>query len=382
MYKIKLSLLILIAHVTVSAQSFQGTIKPGTTSTSVICAIKPSGNFTDRVTNLQFTLAVPQTVGARPVLSITSNAYATYFTTIAVFQAATYLTDYIYFINMSVPTLTATRDFIANVEDNVAEFAFAGNVGNLSDIKLVQLPNGMVTAGAGTENGNYNFYVEFAVNGEKTNTTAMFYTNTNGMVVNNPLGYSGFASVSAGFALLPLSWLNMSAQKQNGNALIKWTVANKINADYFEVMISEDGRRFTTAGKVPTTSEDSYSFTDRNISRLRSTYAYYRIKQVDKDGKYSYSEVKKILLTGGDLSIKVVGNPIKGNLLQLGIQAPTDSKGVIRVVDGVGRLLMQQNVTWANGFSVQELRMPPVIGGVYIVQLFDGKQTLQAKFTK
>src|SRR4051794_22611175 len=111
MNRIIFTLLLSFLFISSIAQTFQGTIKPGSTSTSVICAIKPSADYSDKPSNLQLTLAIPQTVGARPTMSIMTNNYSTFFNTTALFQTATFGTDYIYLINMSVPTLTTTKDY-------------------------------------------------------------------------------------------------------------------------------------------------------------------------------------------------------------------------------------------------------------------------------
>lgn len=363
------------------AQTFQGTIKPGSTSASVICAIKPSANYSDKPSNLQLTIAIPQAVGARPAMTVTTNNYSIFFSTVALFQTATFGTDYIYLINMTVPTLTTVKNYTAGTEDEVAEVSFAGNVGNISDIRLVQLPNGMSTGGAGSENGNYNFYTEFATGSNKTNETAMFYSSTGGVVVNSPLGFGGYSSVSAG-SVLPLTWLNFSAQKQNGNALVKWDVANQLNNDYFEVQVSNDGRSFATIGKVPATEKTSYSFTDANLYKLRSSYADYRIKQVDKDGKATYSEIRKLLITGKEFAFTVVGNPVTVGQLHIGIQSPENSKGVVTILDMNGKKVFMKNVAWPSGYSQQSLSIPFLAGGTYTANLTTASGQFQVKFVK
>lgn len=382
MNRIIFTLLCFFVLASAIGQTFQGTIKPGSTSTSVICAIKPSANYSDKLSNIQLTIAIPQTVGARPTMSITTNNYSTFFNTVATFQTATFGTDYIYLVNMAVPTLTTVKDYTANVEDVVAELSFTGNVGNISDIRLVQLPNGMATTGAGVENGNYNFYTEFATGSDKTNQTAMFYSTTGGIVVNNPLGFGGYSSVSAGTGALPLKWLNFSAQKQNGTALVKWEVANQINNDYFEVEASSDGKTFSTIGKVPATEKTSYSFTDVNFNKLQGSYAHYRIKQVDKDGKSSYSEIKKLLITGKDFAFNVIGNPVKGTKLNIGIQSPDNNKGVLNIFDLNGKQVFRGNISWVVGYSQQSIDIPYLSHGTYTANLTTEAGQYQLKFVK
>lgn len=382
MNRILLTLIGFFLLVDANAQIFQGTIKPGSTSTSVVCAIKPSTNYSDKVANIQFTIAVPQSVGTRPTMSIMTNNYSAFFNTIALFQTALYGTDYIYLINMSVPTLTTTKNYTTNTEDIVAEISFAGNVGALADIRLLQLPNGITTSGAGSENGNYNFYTEFATGSDKTNQTAMFYTTTGGTVVNSPLGYGGYSSVSAGTNLLPLKWIGFWLQRQNGNALIKWEVANQIDIDYFEVEMSNDGRNFSHITKVISTEKNVYSYQDLNFSKQGRAFVYYRIKQVDKDGKFTYTETKKLPVYGKEFSFEIVGNPVKGNNLKIGIESTNNAKGTLKIFDVNGKQVYHANIQWSTGYTEQVLHLPILSQGTYIANLITISNQYLVKFIR
>ncbi|MCY7421462.1 MAG: T9SS type A sorting domain-containing protein [Chitinophagaceae bacterium] len=383
MYKIFFTLLcFFVLSITTQAQTFQGTIKPGSTATSVIVAIKPSADYSDKPSNVQFTLAIPQVVGARPAMSIMTNNYSALFTTVALFQNATFGTDYIYLINMITPTLTTTKNSVANSEDVVAEIAFTGNVGDLSAIKLVQLPNGTVTTGAGSENGNYNYYIEFAAGSDKTNQAAMFYSNTGGIVVNNALGYGGFSSVNAGTTPLPLSWLGFNVQKQNNSALINWQIANQINNDYFEVQAGVDANNLSTIGMVPATSVNSYNFTHVNYTSLPGSKVYYRIKQVDKDGKFTYSKVLKLNLDSKTFAFKVIGNPIQGNNLNIAIESATFNKGSLTIFDLQGKKISQQNISWFAGTSQRLITLPNLAKGMYSAILHVDDKLYSLKFTR
>ena len=371
-----------VLSITTQAQTFQGTIRPGSTATSVIVAIKPSANYSDKPSNVQFTLAIPQAVGARPAMSIMTNNYSALFTTVALFQNATFGTDYIYLVNMITPTLTTTKNYVANTEDVVAEIAFTGNVGDVSAIKLVQLPNGTATTGAGSENGNYNYYIEFSAGSDKTNQPAMFYSNTGGIVVNNALGYGGFSSVNAGTNPLPLSWLGFNVQKQNNSALINWQIANQINNDYFEVQAGVDATNVSTIGKVSATSATSYTFTHANFRSLPGRSVYYRLKQVDKDGKFTFSKVLKVNLETKAFAFNVIGNPVKGNILNIGIESATINKGSITIVDLQGRKLLQQNISWLAGTSQRLITLPNLANGMYSAVLQVDEELYSVKFVR
>jgi hypothetical protein len=383
MKKIIFTLLtIIVLSISTQAQTFQGTIKQGSTSNSVLVAIKPSANYSDKLSNVQFALAIPQSVGARPVMSIFTNNYNTFFTTVSLFQNAAYGTDYIYMVNMITPTLTTTKNYVANVEDIVAEITFTGNVGDLAAVKLVQLPNGLATTGAGVENGNYNFYVEFAAGSDKTNQTAMFYTTTSGTVVNNPLGYAGYSSVTAGTTPLPLTWLNFNVKRQYANAILSWQVANEVNNQYFEVQAGVDANNLSAIGSVPASSATTYNYTHLNYSSIRGADVYYRIKQVDKDGKFTFSRVLKLNVDSKPFSIKVIGNPTAENVLNVLIESSNSNNGLLIINDLNGRKVMQANISWLAGTSQQSISLPTLANGMYSAILQLGEETYSVKFVR
>jgi hypothetical protein len=364
-------------------QTFQGTIKPGTQAQSFFIVLKPSANLTDKPGNFQLTLAVPTTVGARPTLSIIANRYSTYFNTADVIQTATYLTDYIFLVNLTAST-QQNKVYTANVEDTVAEVLFTGNIGNAANLRMVQLPGGLATSGGGLENGQYNLYIEFVnAPADKTNQTAMFYSNTGGTVLNAPTGYNGYSSVSVGSGIVPLKWLSFSVEKQKGDALLKWEVANQVNNAYYVIEAGKDLQSLSSIGTVTAfENKNLYTFTDGGLSKRQGQYVYYTIKQVDKDGKFTYSEIKKISISGTDFSFGVITNPIRGRELKINLQSHNNSKGTLRIFDLYGKQVYLSNVTWTAGYSEQIIQLPELAKGSYVASLSAGTEQYQAKFVK
>jgi hypothetical protein len=270
-----------------------------------------------------------------------------------------------------VPTL----NFAANAEVDLLEIFFNGNV-NTSQVRLAQLPNGGIT---GPNAGNYQFYLAF--NGtDRVNQPAQFYGTGS---FNSGLGYAGYGYASVNGVALPLRWLTFSAQKQNGNAIVKWEVANQVNNDYFEIEAGKDAALLSTIGKVESVVNKSvYQFTDANILKRGGEYVYYRIKQVDKEGKFTYSEIKKISISGTDFSFGVITNPIRGRELKINLQSHNNSKGTLRIFDLYGKQVYLSNVTWTAGYSEQIIQLPELAKGSYVASLSAGTEQYQAKFVK
>ena len=359
----------------VYSQNFQGTIKNGATANSVKAVIRPATATSGQFSSVQLAFIVPTTVGTAPTAVISNNfitgmSYEQYNAT-EVTPDGSY---YVYTFSGTGGTTVPTLSFTASTEYDLLEVKFSGNPNN-AQVRLAQLPLGGI---AGTFPGNSNFYL--ALNGKEVESQTNQFYGTGSF--NSGTGYLGYGYTPLNNVALPLTWLNFSAQKQNGNGIVKWEVANQVNNDYFEVQVSDNGRTFTTIGKVPATEKNAYSFTDPNLSKMQGSYANYRIKQIDKDGNITYSDIKKLLLTGKDFAFSIIGNPIKGNTLNIGIQSPDYSNGVVAIYDLNGKQLYMKNITWSLGYSQHALNIPYLASGTYTANLISENGKFQVKFVK
>jgi len=86
---------------------------------------------------------------------------------------------------------------------------------------------------------------------------------------------------------LPVELLSFDATQQNDQVLLEWTTALEINSDHFEVLRSLDGIQYETIAHVAAQGRSSsYSLVDFDaLTGIR----YYKLKSVDKDGKFGYS---------------------------------------------------------------------------------------------
>ena len=118
---------------------------------------------------------------------------------------------------------------------------------------------------------------------------------------------------------LPLQLLSFTAKLFSSSQLVNesarkvvlsWNTANEINLDHFEVQKSMNGRNFTTIGKVRA-GAINYSFTDDKL--LAANAFYYRLKMIDKDGKFTFSPVRYIRIDNG-LFVDLFPNPAKDKL--------------------------------------------------------------------
>lgn len=113
---------------------------------------------------------------------------------------------------------------------------------------------------------------------------------------------------------LPVSWLSFTAEKIGARtALLQWSTANEINNHHFEIERSINGINFKSIGSLQAKNQirNNYSFNDNFIA---AGINYYRIKQVDNDGRFSYSSQVKITSDGNGISFSIVPNPASDHI--------------------------------------------------------------------
>jgi hypothetical protein len=168
---------------------------------------------------------------------------------------------------------------------------------------------------------------------------------------------------------LPVQLVNFTAQLAGPQTVhLAWATASEVNSAYFQIERSTDGMSFVTLGKVAAAgtaaSTRSYLFQDTNPP---AGTLYYRLRQVDLDGTFSYSPVRTVILRATGLSL--YPNPAHGSTTLTGAEAGT----VIQLFNSVGRLVL---TTTTDATGTARLTLPAgLASGVYLVRA--GVQTLR-----
>jgi hypothetical protein len=110
--------------------------------------------------------------------------------------------------------------------------------------------------------------------------------------------YSAIDNISFGpneLIILPVNFIGLSAYKQNSDVLLRWDVAEEQDVLRYEVERSANGRDYTKIGEVSVNPKSRlYDFTDKNPLPGGS---FYRVRNVDIDGKFLYSPVARMNLS-------------------------------------------------------------------------------------
>lgn len=125
-----------------------------------------------------------------------------------------------------------------------------------------------------------------------------------------PWSLSAYVPLQKG-SVLPVSWLYVKAAASDGGGLIQWATGSEFNTEKFIVEFSLDGKQFFTAGEVAAKNNSGgASYTFHHKSSLSGLH-YYRIKQVDRDGKFTFSRIVQLLISSEHDQLKLYPNPAR-----------------------------------------------------------------------
>jgi hypothetical protein len=174
-------------------------------------------------------------------------------------------------------------------------------------------------------------------------------------------------ATKSGAWALPVDLLSFYAECTGHSALITWQTASEINNDYFTVEASSDLQVWSSITKIKGAGNSnrllSYQFED--FEPTTGLTRYYRLKQTDFDGNFSYSEVRA-LNCNADLSepeVILYPNP---SASQIYINGLPDQMAIFSIFDHTGQLYFQ-NQREADGIVTLDISSLPQ--GIYLLRI-------------
>jgi hypothetical protein len=174
---------------------------------------------------------------------------------------------------------------------------------------------------------------------------------------------------------LPVEWLSFACSKTNtGTVKLTWITASELNSDYFSIEKSKDGLSFQSIGKMKasgtTNNTNRYIYEDSSINSGR---AYYRLKQVDLDGKFEYSEVCYVNSPVEEYTLKIYPNPGSNTVyIDLGGEEALS----FSVLNNLGQKL---SVPSYDGDAKKVLDTSNLTAGFYIIEVTIDRKVFKEK---
>ncbi len=174
--------------------------------------------------------------------------------------------------------------------------------------------------------------------------------------------------------VLPTTLLNFSGKQQGNGILLEWQTASEQNNQGFYVERSEDGLRWTDIGFVAgkgTTAEQHYSFLDEKPFSGKN---YYRLRQMDFNGKEEVSKVVSMeLQTVGTL--RVFPNPVSNGELTVFLSENTEEEIAMQLFSPTGQVVRSMIIS--SGTNLLYIKDLPT--GVYTLQMVRGNESAVEK---
>lgn len=183
---------------------------------------------------------------------------------------------------------------------------------------------------------------------------------------------------------LPLKLLEFNTELNGNNTILSWKTDNEVNTLEFIIEKSLDGSLFTSIGTVAsqnTAGIHQYSFTDAGIGSLGGDMVYYRLKQTDIDGHFTYSRIIALPVNSNKAFVMLYPNPASSEL-NISMSSSETGKIKYRIVDINGRTVRlgaRQLLPGANSFTID---ISKLVTGSYYLHLDGNSVHKQLQFIK
>jgi Secretion system C-terminal sorting domain len=182
---------------------------------------------------------------------------------------------------------------------------------------------------------------------------------------------------------LPIQLSSFDGTYSDGVATLKWQTSQELNNDRFELFRSFDGNNFelaaTVAGAGTSYTTKNYSYQDRIASSANSVY--YKLKQIDKNGKFSFSSVIKLSLSATTSSFQLFPNPVVNNFTA-SFTAPRTTTATLLIRNSNGQTVYSKSIDVVKGSNAIPVNNAPLTTGMYYVTIANDDFNFTGKLQK
>lgn len=282
----------------------------------------------------------------------------------------------------------ATPGFRTDTQD--ADIAYLGTFNGKQYIKFF-IGNGATGSAGGTLAAGETYSVRFKMQTPNNANSLVTYNNTARISATdpggNPIVDDGTAIIGPMGSPLAVKLGSFTVKKNGTMAELNWVTLSETKNDRFEIERSTDGVNFSKVGEVKgagtTTSSTSYQFNDP-IGSLSAGIIYYRLRDIDIDGKPSFSKIVALKLNGS-LAVKdfsVYPNPFTSNI-KVNINSTKETAMTIRISNASGQSLINRVVTLQPGENVVVIKdLDALKTGIHFMEIISDDGRIVQKLMK
>ncbi len=178
---------------------------------------------------------------------------------------------------------------------------------------------------------------------------------------------------------LPLDLLSFNAEAMKSEVNLIWTTIMEVDVSYFVIEHSVDGIEFSTIGKELAkggSSESHYKFMHFTPENKTN---YYRLKMMDLDGSYSYSNIETVEFKYSEIQSVLSPNPFDGNFT-INLKG-YEGKVVFELYNSSGKLVIREN--WQiDGYFSKSITAKRLTQGMYYYKIINDDRFVEGKLIK
>jgi hypothetical protein len=177
-------------------------------------------------------------------------------------------------------------------------------------------------------------------------------------------------SVSSDATILPIELLSFNTSQEGKLVKLNWEVSAGSNPYHFEVEKSTNSIDFKSIEVIKASAANKYSTVD--ASNKEDGYYYYRLKMMDKDGKVTFSNTRKIYIGTNKFSIEeVYPQPIKAGSLNVKLNATKDGEMKYSITDVTGRVIVNAVALVKKGNNNLPIKISNLKAGTYYLSFYN-----------
>jgi Secretion system C-terminal sorting domain len=216
--------------------------------------------------------------------------------------------------------------------------------------------------------------IPIPISGTLTNGAHVFHIRSK----QNPWSIDNARPFNVG-GVVPLTWSYITAILQNGQTLVSWATAQEINTSKFEIERSIDAVRFEKIGEqLAAGNSNTIKKYEHKDVQPAIGFNYYRIKQIDVDGRFTYSAIVKVLNTKNIKEAFIAPNPVI-DMLNL-VEPIAVHINTLEVYDSRGAIILRKNIN--SKVQLYSLPVSNLSKGNYALKVNYEKGTKSIAFVK
>lgn len=246
------------------------------------------------------------------------------------------------------------------------------------------------TTSGSIASGAFNVQFWNGINFTKFNSTGNGVTTGIGSISANLTNINGPIVLSSGSSSLPIKLVQFDAKVVGDAVEITWTTAEEKNNDFFSIERSEDGQTFEKIEEIDGAGNSNQIIKYKTMDdQPLPGVSYYRLKQTDFDGKFTYSPLRAInrgtntLSNDPPIEVKSLGpNPFSDQLnIEYKLAQPGETSIMIFNMSGQVVFETKKNDDIGNNSFIytDDKNLPPAN---YILQIINGNEKVSKKIIK